>query len=78
MKIITEELANVTGGLLATTNVGTTTPTPGSSSSSSLALQTAMSNLTSDLDRLKNTNNNSFSQLLPVAIMAKWIRNQNG
>jgi hypothetical protein len=74
------DLETVTGGLgFATTNVGgTPTSRRPSSSSSSLALQTQLTNLTSELDSLKNNNNNnSLNQLLPVAIMAKWMR-QNG
>ena len=74
-------LDTVTGGSafagLATT-ASTGTKRGGSSSSSNLALQTALTGVTSALDSLKqNQNKSSLDQLLPVALMAKWIR-QNG
>ena len=71
------ELENITGGNLALT-AATTTGRPGRGSSSS-TLQTALTGVTSALDTLKqsqNTNNGSLQQLLPVALMAKWIQNR--
>ena len=70
MKTIdTHLLAHITGGTL-----GTSART-GSSSSS---VKTALTGVTSALDSLKQSQNQggSFEQLLPVAIMAKWIQNR--
>ena len=45
--------------------------------SKSTQLQTALTGVTSALDSLKqNQNKSSLDQLLPVAIMARWIRQQ--
>ena len=77
MKNITNHvLDTVTGGFAA---LGTATASTGrrSSSSSSLQMQMALSNITSSLDSLKNNQKSSIEQLLPVALMARFIR-QNG
>ena len=68
--ITTNMLSSVTGGAL-------TSAAPGRrySSSSSSTLQTALTGVTSALDSLKaNQNKSGIDQLLPVALMARWIR----
>lgn len=59
-KIIDTELDRVTGG-----------------ASSSTTLQTALTGVTSALDSLKqNQNKSSLEQVLPVVLMARWMRQQ--
>jgi hypothetical protein len=63
-------LSSVTGGALTTAPVRRS-----SSSSSNTTLQTALTGVTSALDSLKaNQNTGGINQLLPVALMARWIR----
>lgn len=67
-------LANVAGGALPALTASTPRRTSGGSN---LALQTALTGVTSALDSLKtNQKSGSLEQLLPVAIMAKWIQNR--
>lgn len=67
-------LENITGG--ATVGLtGTPAPTRRGTSSSA-ALTTAMSGITSALDSLKSSQNNTMNQLLPVVVMAKWMQNR--
>jgi hypothetical protein len=74
--IDTHLLAHITGGTLGTLTASA--PARRTGSSSQLQLQTALTGVTSALDSLKQNQNNSGSleQLLPVAIMAKWIQNR--
>ena len=79
MKTIdTNMLGNITGGAMGLTT-GTTAPSRRSSSSSSnLQMQTALTGVTSALDSLKQNQNNNggINQLLPIAMMAKWLQNR--
>ena len=69
--ITTDMLEGVTGGALT---LGATPVRRSSSWSSNSTLQTALTGVTSALDSLKsNQNNSSINQLLPVALMARWI-----
>ncbi len=76
LKDITHCMDAVSGGVLGigAAPVGAPARRYSSSSSSSVALQTALSGVTSALDGLKQNQNNTLNQLLPVALMAKWIR----
>lgn len=69
-------LETITGGAL--TGLSSTPAKRGSSSSSNLQMQTALTGVTSALDSLKSNQNNngSLNQLLPIAMMAKWIQNR--
>lgn len=69
--IATDMLETVSGGMMNL--AAPTTPRRGSSSSN-LALQTALTGVTSALDSLKQNQNNTLNQLLPVVLMARWIR----
>ena len=71
--ITTDMLETVNGGALGGL---TTAPTRrNSSSSSSSTLSTALTGVTSALDSLKsNQNKSSTDQLLPLVLMAKFIR----
>ena len=75
--IDSDMLENITGGIALTAAATTGRPVRGSSSSSTL--QTALTGVTSALDTLKNQNANgsgSWQQMLPIAMMAKWIQNR--
>jgi hypothetical protein len=76
MKNITNELDTVTGGNALGGTATVATGTRRGSSSSTLQTQLAMQNVTSALDSLKNNNNNSWQQVLPLAMMAKWMNNR--
>lgn len=73
-------LANVSGGApLGTLTASTGAPAKRpSSSSSSSSMQTALTGITSALDSLKQNGNKngSLEQLLPLVVMAKWMRNR--
>lgn len=73
MKNITKDmLSSVTGGARPLTAA------PARRDSSSSSLDTALTGVTSALDSLKaNQNKSSIDRLLPVVLMAKWIR-RNG
>ena len=75
MKIIdTDMLDHVSGGFV---NPAASTGSRRGSSSSNLALQTALTGVTSALDSLKqNQNKNGLEQVLPALVMARWIRQQ--
>jgi len=73
--IDTDLLDNVTGG--AVLGAAASTTARRTSSSSNQTLQTALTGVTSALDSLKqNQNKNPIEQLLPVALVAKWIQNR--
>ena len=71
-------LANVSGGTPGNLSATSVPARRASSSSSSTSMQTALTGITSALDSLKqNQNKNgSLEQLLPVVLMAKWMRNR--
>lgn len=72
-------LANVSGGAtLGNLTATTGTPARRPSSSSSTSMQTALTGITSALDSLKQNGNKngSLEQLLPIVLMAKWMRNR--
>ena len=78
--IESNQLDTVTGGMLAKLATANTTNTVSRAPSATgdAGLQTALAGVTSALDSLKqNGSKSTLDQLLPAAIMARWIR-QNG
>ena len=73
MKDITDKLWQANGGVLGTTATANTGRRPSSSSD----LTAAVTGVTSALDSLKQSQNKggSLEQMLPVVLMARWMRN---